>query len=317
MQQASECTSTKSIKRRFLFKLALLSIPRLGLMSLVLLTFGIYMIFPCVSTFLQVHRETSVPFDLSVTADPRNMERLSDIEGVTKITPVCRISAQLKTDTASQSIEVLGVFSSFLPTDFLEGGPFQDDTHTPFLVINEAAAKSFRTEQGNATSITLNTRLTLNDQEALMAGIFRDGSEQPLCYMSYDTAIRGQAQEDQQEFLLTLEHKGDMIKVSEILTLWSIYGKIDVNEILQWHLPENQCLQFLMTAMITIFCAVSILRKQMHYLHNLFEQENTVCFSNGFSFNEIKTLHGCRLAFSILISFCVAFVFYKASNLFT
>ena len=298
MRQASECTSTKSIKKRFLFKLAFLSIPRLGLLSLVLLTFGIYMIFPCVSTFFQVHRETSVPYDLSVTADPRDMERLSEIEGVTKITPVCRIPAQLKTDTASQSIEVLGVFSSFLPKDFLEGGPFQDDTHTPFLVMNEAAAKSFRTEQGNATSITLNTRLTLNDREALIAGILQNGSKQPICYMSYDTARRGQAQAEHQEFLLTLEHKGDAPEILE--QLGSASASLDENRSLRWQLLQNQALQSLLTAVLSITCFLVLLRKQCP------DVDCTQLLSCGFTEREVQRIRQLRLGFAILICAAVS-----------
>ena len=262
MQQASECTSTKSIKRRFLFKLAFLSIPRLGLMSLVLLTFGIYMIFPCVSTFLQVHRETSAPYDLSVTADPREMERLSEIEGVTKITPVCRIPAQLKTDTSSQSIEILGVFSSFLPMDFLEGGPFQDGTHTPFLVMNEAAAEAI----GQGTPISVDTKLSMNDQEAFIAGIFRDHSEEPLCYMSYDTAIRGQAQEDQQEFLLTLEHKGDASGIVKHLRYVS--ATMDGNELLRWNMMKTQILQYFVTVVLLLLSGAVMAYSQYLFYEN-------------------------------------------------
>ena len=290
MQQASECTSTKSIKKRFLFKLAFLSIPRLGFLSLVLLTFGIYMIFPCVSTFLQVHRETSVPYDLSVTADPRDMGRLSEIEGVTKITPVCRIPAQLKTDTSSQSIEVLGVFSSFLPRSFLEGGPFQDDTHTPFLVMNEAAAKAFQTEQGSAAPITLDTRLTLNDQDALMAGILRDGSEQPLCYMSYDTATRGLEQEDQQEFLMTLEHKGGTPKITSHLNGAS--AALDENEVLRWKLMKQQMIQYFMTAILSIICS-GVMAKKRHMFNRAgnVQEQLLLLQSYGLADRDLQVIH--------------------------
>ena len=285
MQQALECTSTRSIKKRFLFKLAFLSIPRLGFLSLVLLTFGIYMIFPCVGTFLQVHRETSVPYDLSVSADPRDMERLSEIEGVTKITPVCRIPAQLKTDTASQSIEVLGVFSSFLPPDFLEGGPFQDGTHTPFLVMNEAAAKGMET--GNP--ISLDTRLTLNDQDAMIAGIFRDDREEPVCYMSYDTAIRGLEQEDQQEFILTLDRKGDIQKLGKTLTQWNLQTELDENLLLRWKLLGSQGLQLLTTACLSLLCGFGWIRR------NSRKGEETSLMSLGCTEGEIKRLGWLRV----------------------
>ena len=305
MQQASECTSTKSIKRRFLFKLAFLSIPRLGLLSLVLLTFGIYMIFPCVSTFFQVHRETSVPYDLSVTADPRDMERLSEIEGVIKITPVCRIPAQLKTDTASQSIEVLGVFSSFLPRDFLEGGPFQDDTHTPFLVMNEAAAKAFQTEQGSAASITLDTRPTLNDQEALMAGILQDHSEEPLCYMSYDTAIRGQAQGEQQEFLLTLKHKGD---ISNVLKSAHQMGfSMDSQQDQSWNTMYQQSCHYGILSILGIMAAGILIRDKQILYSSIDEQERAMLCGLGMTSKEIRTVNSIRICSVMLI--IVGFVF--------
>ena len=304
MQQASECTSTRSIKKRFLFKLAFLSIPRLGFLSLVLLTFGIYMIFPCVSTFLQIYRETSVPYDLSVTADPRDMERLSEIEGVIKITPVCRIPAQLKTDTASQSIEILGVFSSFLPRSFLEGGPFQDGTHTPFLVMNEAATKAFRTEQGSTDPITLNTRLTLNDQEALIAGILRDDSEQPLCYMSYDTARRGLEHEDQQEFLLTLEHKGDSPKI--ISHLNGASAALDENEALRWNLMKRQCIQYFITAVLLLLTGAALIRKTS------VQKESAVLFSSGYQNQDLNRLSVLRVLFAVALSFLAAGILYIA-----
>ena len=306
MQQASECTSTRSIKKRFLFKLAFLSIPRLGFLSLVLLTFGIYMIFPCVSTFLQVHRETSVPHDLSVTADPRDMERLSEIEGVTNITPVGRIPAKLQTDTASQSIEVLGVFSSFLPKDFLEGGPFQDDTHTPFLVINEAAAKSFRTEQGSAAPITLDTKLTLNDQEALMAGILRDDSEQPLCYMSYDTAIRGQAQGEQQEFVLTLKHKGDIANV--LKSAHQTGSPMESQQNQSWNTMYQQSCHYGILSILGIMAAGILIRDKQILYSSIDEQERAVLCGLGITSKEVRTVNSIRICSVILIIMGFVFV---------
>lgn len=313
---SSTSTAERTAKTAFICKMAFCSIPRCGAVALLLLTLGFYTLFPCISTLLQVQKETGAAYDLSVTAEDASfsLQELSQVEGVRKATPVCRIQGTLSTGDYSQNLEILGVFSNFLNLDFIQGGVFQDNTYMPFLVMNEAAAKNFSLVEDASglptTAVDIDTKLILKDEagerDALIGGIFRDESDVPLCYMSYDTAKRALSPTEQTEFLLTLAHKGDSPKVAKELRRWKVQASLDENEILRWKLVKGQCYQLLGTALAGFLSAAVLIRKQ-HTLDTLKEQEEAaVLLSAGISARNLAWIYPLRILLAVLCSLVAA-----------
>ncbi len=310
MQQSLVCSSTGASGTKTIFKIAFRTIPRCGAVALLLLTLGMYILFPCVSTFRQVQKETRTSYDLPVTVDNDRMslQELSKMEGVRKATPVCRIHATLTTGDYSQNLEIQGVFSGFLNLNFTQGGVFQDNTYMPFLVMNEAAAKNFSLAEDASgpptTAVDMDAKLILKDEagerEALIGGIFRDGSDVPLCYMSYDTAKRELPPTGQTEFLLTVAHKGDCPKVQKALRRWDVQVSLDENEILRWQVMKGQTWQLMVTAFASLLSAAVLIRKQRTIDAPREQEENAMLLSAGLTTRDICQIYPLRILLAVL-----------------
>ena len=309
------CSSTsmaeRTAKTAFICKLAFCSIPRCGVAAIILLIMGFSMIFPGIGTARALGRETNAPYDLSVMCKEPPQFRLLDYPMVERMSPVKRVQAQLSVEDYSQSIEILGVFSNFLELDYLQGGSFQDSTYMPFLVMNEAAGKAFFKEKNEEKrTVDLDTRLTLKglgeDQEALISGIFRDGQEKPVYYMSYDTASRNLPQSEELEYLLHLPHKGDCVKAAKLLSRQRLDAVLDQNEIQRWELMRSQTWQYLLTALAGLVCGYVMIWKQHQNDAEKEMEENMSLLAFGFTQHEVRRIFLVRGCFTTVLCLLMA-----------
>ena len=266
---------------------------------------------------LALQKETTAPYDLSVMCKDEPRLQPSEFPGVDKMSPVRRIQAQLSVEDYSQSIEIQGVFSSFLELSFIEGGSFQDNTYMPFLVMNEAAAKAFTKENSDdVREVDTNTVLTMKGlgeaQQARVIGIYRDGSETPVCYMSYDTASRDQEAPEQLEYLFHLQHKGDAAKIAKLLSKRHLNAVLDQNELQRWELMRSQVWQYVITAAAGLCCGYVMIWKQ-HKNNVLQEKEEYMgMLASGLTMREIQGVFPLRIflvsGVSILLAVCISLV---------
>ncbi len=268
------------------------------------------MIIPGISTAMALLEETTAPYDLSILCKEELRLQLNEFPAVDRVSPVRRVQAQLSVEDYSQSIEIQGVFSSFLDLEFIAGGRFQDDTYMPFLVMNEAAAKGFtQKESEEPHKVDINTVLIMKglgeEREVRITGIFRDGLETPVCYMSFSTASRNQEQPERLEYLLHLPHKGDAAKTANLLVKRHLNVQLDQNELQRWDLMKSQIWQYLITAATGLCCGYVMIWKQHTNDEEQEKEEYMGLLSCGFTKNELSRIVPIRIY--ILTAGCVLF----------
>ncbi len=237
--------------------------PRCGAAALLLLTLGLYLVFPGCRVWKDLRGEKQTPRALETTTDRDmiDLNILTGIEGISRVTPVIRIDGALAAEDAKMNCQIQGVFPSYLELKFTRGGVFPDGSTMPFLVLNQAAAKAFTREDGGHVTVDAETEVTLtvggSSQKAVICGIFRDGSEIPAAYMSYETARKAYPQSGSTNLLLYLPHRGDSERVIKALSKWGFTASAPENEAVRWELMENQYrMLFLVSAAFLLVAAM-------------------------------------------------------------
>ena len=81
-----------------IIKLAIRTIPRMGLATILFLFLGIYLIFPTARLYVDMKQGDAVPCELVVSTDGAFDEaKLWELQGVQSVTPILRINATLST----------------------------------------------------------------------------------------------------------------------------------------------------------------------------------------------------------------------------
>lgn len=125
-----------------------------------------------------------------------------------------------------------------------DGTLFTDNSNMPYLVLNEAATKLF-SEKDDIHGIGVQEELLLKSGDvettAQICGIYRDDSETPHIYMSYEVARKlfgAQFTGTNIAFLLT--NKGKAEEVSAKLRKQSFSVGANTDTSLAWDLLEQQ-----------------------------------------------------------------------------
>lgn len=187
------------------------------------------------------------------------------IEGVEQISPVVNLNATLSLNEYNLDCEIRAVYSSFLSLKFTQGTVYPDSSNMPYLVLNNAAAKSFSQEHQTITASPEDTvMMNVNgaDRKAIVCGIFDDGSEIPTAYMSYDVAQKEYGHNGQTELIFLLENKGAAENVVSALQRHNIYGNFDPSITLAWELLQEQCIQTILLSIGLLACATALIREK-------------------------------------------------------
>ncbi len=239
-----------SVKRRSvagpICKIARLTVARCGTAALLLLLLGLYLVFPGCRVWKDLWEEKQTPRALEVSTDRDmvDLNVLTNIEGVSRVTPVIRVEAELANEESKLDCQIQGVSASYQEVKFTQGGIFPDGSTMPFLVLNQAAAKAFTQEDGSNVTIDAGTEITLtaegSSQKAVICGIFQGGSETPTAYMSYETARKAYPQSGNTDLLLYLSHRGDSERVIKAVGKMGFTASVPENEAIRWELMEKQ-----------------------------------------------------------------------------
>ena len=171
-----------------LAKLALKTLPRAGTGALTLLTVGFFCLFPALGQLHALRREAQAPRELlvsMVSADAA--DSLWSIPGLAAMSPQIALKASLRFQKEPLELEIRATWADYPSLTFTQGGIFPDSTSTPYLVLNQAAARALSGSQA-ATGDSLTLTVGENQVSAILSGVFADDSQTPLAYMSYDTA---------------------------------------------------------------------------------------------------------------------------------
>lgn len=160
-------------------------------------------------------QELDTPYVLPGTVTGQaDLEKYLEVPSVEAVTPVLSFETKLTAKDAALSGTVTAVLADYLELSFAQGSPFPNDTNMPFLVLNEYASKNFLTESKSKVTLAINDTLTMTigeeEQSASLCGIFQDGLEQPVIYMSYALAAQKLPKEDNIRLLFRLRKTEDL-----------------------------------------------------------------------------------------------------------
>ena len=224
-----------------ILKLAIRTIPRMGLVAFLFLFWGIYLIFPTVRLYADMKQGNAVSCELLASTESVFDEAaLWDLPGVRAITPILHFNATLSTGKASCTLTVEAVRSISMTAEQISSSVFPEEGNMPVLVLNAAAVKAFRDEAGRKTdSLDLDGSFVLSADRELPAnvcGVWEDGKAEPLAYMSYTTAHAHFGTSGQQGVTLrfTLDNAGSEPNVVSKLQELGFSAEVDQTRAIQW-----------------------------------------------------------------------------------
>ncbi len=267
---------------------------------MILLCFGFYFLFPACKVLRQIQTEKNTPYELTAVTESSYIDwnSLTRMEGVERISPVLRLNAVLSAGDFQLRCEIKAVYSSFPHLKFTEGTMYPDSSNMPFLVLNEAAAKSF--SQGHqTTSVSPEDTLMMDvggePRKAVVCGIFEDGSEAPVVYMSYDAAQKETEYTGQAEFLFLLEGRGAAEDVVSALQRQNIHASLDPGITLAWELLQKQFWQTGLLSFGLTTCAVVLIREKRTAEKNRCQWEAAMLYLSGLTVKSVSMIYPLRI----------------------
>ena len=259
---------------------------------------------------MQLREEKLAPWELIGTANNEALalEKLLSIEGIERISPVIQFDTEIQFGEYKLNCRVQAVHSSFLDIELSEGTIFHDNTNMPFILLNQAAAESFLTDN---TKITVNTNvmMAVNNEvtNALICGIFDDEKETPVVYISYEFASKTSLHQTETNLLFALSNKGSIEQVVLELQRKGISAIYDQNEIALWELKKQQIWQFVLTSVSFLFCATEIVKNRFWNFDKVENEENYALALAGMSMQQIRWIVFLRLIILYVFSLVAVF----------
>lgn len=303
MQQELDLSLSRKNRRSMaghICKIALKTVPRCGIAALILLCLGFYFLFPACQTFQQIQTEKNTPFELTATTDSGSIDlsTLMQIDGVEKISPILNFNASLSLNDYTLDCEIRAVYSSFLSLKVIQGTMYQDNSNMPYLILNKAAAKAFSREYQTITvspddTVMMNVNGT--ERKAVVCGIFDDGSETPIVYMSYDVAQKGYGTVGQTELVFLLSNMGSAEDVVSALQRQNIYASFDSSITLAWELLQKQCWQTILLSVGLLACATALIREKRRSEKVSCRSEKVMLLLSGMTADAVTQIFPLRI----------------------
>ena len=291
-----------------IIKLAIRTIPRMGLATILFLFLGIYLIFPTARLYRDMKQGNAVPCELLISTDGAFDEaKLWELRGVQSVTPILRFNATLSTKEASCTLTVEAVRNGALKQDQISGSVFPEESNMPYLVLNTAAVKAFRDEAGRKTdSLDLDGSFVLSaDRElpAKVCGVCEDGKAEPMAYMSYTTAHALFDTSGQQGVTMrfTLDNAGSEPSVVSKLQEFGFMAEADETRAIQWNALQEQLKSSVLLCLGILTSAAVLLRQGWKLEMVQYAESYQALKYAGFPQKGIRKAVTIRTVFLILI----------------
>ena len=291
-------------------KIAWKTIGRYGKASLLMLCIGFLFMLTTANAYSQLYEELSSPYVLSGSVSGQaELEKYYEISPIDAATPVLNEDATLSSQEASLSASITAVTSDYLDVAFSLGGVFPDESNMPFLVLNRYAAEHFTTQDDTVTSVDVNDTvvMTIQEQEvsAVICGIFEDGLEQPVVYMSYTVASRMLPKEETIALLFRLKRTDDLEEAAKELDQLQVSVTYDHALPERWKLTKQQIYQTFLSALVLLLCsAVQMAGQNKRERHEALPQLQALCLC-GLNQGQAGMLFVLRTLFTELTCFAV------------
>ncbi len=289
---------------KYIIKLAFRTIPRMGLVTILFLFLGIYLIFPTARLYADMKQGNAVPCEfLASTESAFDEAALWDLPGVRAITPILHFNATLSTGKASCTLTVEAVRSSSMNAVQISGSVFSEEGNMPVLVLNTSAIKAFRDEAGRKTdSLDLDGSFVLSaDRElpAKVCGVCEDEKSEPMAYMSYSTAhaLLGASVQHGVTMRFTLDNAGSEPSVVSKLQELGFAAEVDETRAIQWAALQEQLKS-------SILLCLGILTSASVLLHQSWKLE-IVQYAESYQSMEMTGIGKTDIIFAFFLRFLV------------
>lgn len=285
---------------------------------------GFYFLFPACQTFQQIQTEKNTPYELTAATESGSIDlnTLMQIDGVERISPILNLSASLSLNEYKLDCEIRAVYSNFLSLRIIQGTMYPDISNMPYLTLNEAASKAF-SHENQTVAVSPEDTVMMNangaERKAIICGIFDDGSETPIVYMSYDAAQKEYGTGGQTELVFLLSNMGSAENVVSALQRQNIYASFDPNLTLAWELLQKQCWRTALLSVALLTCAAALIQEKRKNENVMYRSEITVLLIWGMTQDDISRIFPFRILLTnmvcILVALCTA-VFLKCLTTF-
>lgn len=227
---------------------------------MLMLCLGFLFLITTANSYEVLQQELNMPYVLpGSVAGQADLKRYLEVPAVEGATPALSFESKLTAKYASLSGTVTAVLADYLNLTFCHGGIFLDNTNMPFVVLNEYASKNFLTESKSKVTLAVNDTLTMTigeeEQSAILCGIFEDGLEQPVIYMSYTLAARVLPKGESINLLLRLGKTEDLESKAKALKKLGVSVSYDETLPERWKLTKQQIYQTFLSALVLLLCS--------------------------------------------------------------
>lgn len=306
------CSSgAKSAGAGIICKIAFHTAGRYGKATLLMLCVGFLFLITTANSYEVLRQELNMPYVLpGSVAGQADLKRYLEVPSVEGATPVLSFESKLTAKDASLSGTVSSVLADYLDLTFCHGGIFLDNTNMPFVVLNEYASKNFLTESKAVVTPKVNDTLTMTigeeEQSAILCGIFQDGLEQPVIYMSYALAAQKLPKEDNIRLLFRLRKTEDLESGAKALRKLGVSVSYDEALPERWKLTKQQIYQTFLSAMVLLLCsAVQIMRQHKREQTEALSERQALVLS-GLEERQLRWIFPLRTFFAELLFLLVA-----------
>lgn len=291
-------------------KIAWKTVGRYGKATFLMLCVGFLFVITTSRAYAQLNEELSAPYVLAgCVSKQTELEKYYEVSSVDAATPMITFDTTLSTQGASLSGTITAVTTDYLDLTFLMGSAFPDESNMPFLVLNHYAAEHFITQEGTAASVSVNDMIvmTIQDQEvsSVICGIFEDGLEQPLIYMSYTFASRMLPKEEKIDLLFRLKNTEDLENAAKELGKLDVSVTYDLSLPERWKLTKQQIFQTFLSALFLLLCSAVQMAGQNKREQRESLPEFQALRSCGMQHAQIGKLLPLRALFADLVCFAV------------
>lgn len=273
MLRVSSAQSFNAARAAYLLKIAVCTIPRCGIVTIVFLFFGFFLMVDGYFLYQEFWTAQRAPVEVrsTVVTESISLDGILGIEGVINASPVVFMDAELVGKDHSLSCEIQAVQGTYLTTSQLEGHIYPDFSNMPVLVVN--------LEAGFGCGEKVQLCVAERELTAVVSGRCIDDTGEPAVYMSYETALALYPQFDSDELLLTLEgRRGYEQSLNELQKNGLFLDEECVPEDRDTMVLLGSC--FLLAGTFLI-CTISLLRERHLREQLLHKDEMVFLFCSG------------------------------------
>ena len=305
------CSSrAKNDGAEIICKIAFHTVGRYGKATLLMLCVGFLFLITTANSYGVLRQELDTPYVLPGTVTGQaDLEKYMEVPSVEAATPVLSFESKLTVKDAALSGTVTAVLADYLDLSISQGSPFPNDTNMPFVVLNEYASKNFLTESKSKVTLAVNDTLTMTigeEQSAILCGIFEDGLEQPVIYMSYPLAARIIPKGDGIDLLFRLGKTEDLESGAKALRKLGVSVSYDEALPERWLLTKQQIYQTFLSAIVLLICAAVQITGQHRREQREAHSERQALALSGLEERQLRWMFPLRTFFADLCSLLVA-----------